>query len=486
MSHIPALRLRVVADVPFRRESSFVLYWMTATRRLSWNYALDRAIEIAVETRTPLLILEALSVSYPWASDRHHQAILDGMEEHSSALARSAVGYHAYVEPSPRAGRGLLESLAARAVAVVTDDSPVFFTPDLVEAASRLADVRVEAVDSCGLLPLRAPGRSYGAAYHFRRHLQKELPDHLDGRPSPAPLDGVSLVPFSESLQEIQDRWPDAASAGFFEPDPVRALPIDHSIKPAAWRGGTRWGRMALASFLEDGLPRYDQDRNHPDLSASSGLSPWLHYGHLSAHEVLDAVTSLEGWSPLRLSSIADGRRAGWWGLSESAEAFLDQLVTWRELGFGFAAWEPDYRRYESLPDWARGTLEKHASDPREHTYSLEEFADAETHDELWNAAQRQLVNDGVIHNYLRMLWGKKILEWTSHPREALDIMIELNNRYALDGRDPNSYSGIFWVMGRFDRGWPERAIFGKVRSMTSASTRRKVKLTHYLERWGE
>ena len=135
---------------------------------------------------------------------------------------------------------------------------------------------------------------------------------------------------------------------------------------------------------------------------------------------------------------------------------------------------------------WARDTMEEHAADPRDPLYTYEEFRDARTHDELWNAAQRELRSDGVIHNYLRMLWGKKILEWSAHPREALRIMVDLNNRYALDGRDPNSYSGIFWVLGRFDRGWPERPIFGKIRSMTSASTRRKVRLDGYLARWGD
>ena len=172
--------------------------------------------------------------------------------------------------------------------------------------------------------------------------------------------------------------------------------------------------------------------------------------------------------------------------MSASTEAFIDQLVTWRELGQGYCHYEEDYQSYESLPAWALETLEYHSTDRRPWLYSYEDFEAAATHDEIWNAAQRQLVEEGTLHNYLRMLWGKKILEWSAHPREALDTMIELNNRYALDGRDPNSWSGIMWVMGRFDRGWPERPVFGKVRSMSSDSTRRKVKLTEYLSRWGE
>jgi deoxyribodipyrimidine photo-lyase len=160
-------------------------------------------------------------------------------------------------------------------------------------------------------------------------------------------------------------------------------------------------------------------------------------------------------------------------------------LVTWREIGFNMCVRNPDtYDRYESLPEWARQTLAEHASDPRPG-FTLDFLDGADTPDELWNAAQRQLRRDGVIQNYLRMLWGKKILEWSPTPRDALDAMIELNNRYALDGRDPNSWSGIFWVLGRYDRGWPERPVFGKVRSMTSASARRKLDLKGYLERYG-
>ena len=168
--------------------------------------------------------------------------------------------------------------------------------------------------------------------------------------------------------------------------------------------------------------------------------------------------------------------------MSAAAEGFLDQLVTWRELGYRSARYVPDNGSYSALPRWARATLAEHAGDPREFVYSQEQLDAAETHDEIWNAAQRQLRHDGVIHNYLRMLWGKKILEWTRSPEEAHDIMFELNDRYALDGRDPNSVSGIHWVLGRYDRAWgPERPIFGKVRYMSSDSTRRKLKMTEYL-----
>jgi deoxyribodipyrimidine photo-lyase len=171
--------------------------------------------------------------------------------------------------------------------------------------------------------------------------------------------------------------------------------------------------------------------------------------------------------------------------MSENAESFLDELVTWRELGFKMAWQCSDYDSYDSLPKWAVQTLEDHSSDPRPHLYNLPEFEEAQTHDELWNAAQRQLVLEGGIQNYLRMLWGKKILEWTRSPKEALDVMIELNNKYAFDGHDPNSYSGVFWVLGRYDRAWgPERPIFGKIRYMASQNTVRKTSVKNYLQRF--
>ena len=173
--------------------------------------------------------------------------------------------------------------------------------------------------------------------------------------------------------------------------------------------------------------------------------------------------------------------------MGESAEAFLDQLVTWRELGFNGCHFRADHGEYGYLPEWARTSLQAHAGDPRPVLYRLEDFAAAATHDPLWNAAQRQLLREGRLHNYLRMLWGKKILEWSDSPQQALAVMIELNNRYALDGRDPNSYSGIAWCLGRYDRPWgPERPILGKIRYMSSANTARKLRVKGYLHRYGK
>ncbi len=192
-----------------------------------------------------------------------------------------------------------------------------------------------------------------------------------------------------------------------------------------------------------------------------------------------------QGWSLDRLSHRATGSRTGWWRVGESAEAFLDQLITWRELGYNLCWQRDDYHQYASLPEWAQTTLTAHSSDYRPQIYSFDQFEQARTHDPLWNAAQVQLTREGRLHNYLRMLWGKKILEWSPTPPDALEVMIELNNKYALDGRDPNSYSGISWVLGRYDRPWgPERPIFGKIRYMSSENTARKVRVKNYIKRY--
>jgi deoxyribodipyrimidine photo-lyase len=345
----------------------------------------------------------------------------------------------------------------------------------------------MEVVDSNGLLPVGVADRAFTSAYHFRRFLQRSLPDSLGDTSDPNPLseplvEGADAVP-----PEILEQWPDASAALLGGPATLlKSSPIDTAVPPVPLQGGSISARQRLNQFLKSGLGRYHEDRNHPDAGATSGLSPYLHFGNISAHEVFSEVAAHEGWTPLRLSDRADGARSGWWGMSSEAEAFLDQLVTWRELGFNLASQREDHASFASLPAWARETLAEHEGDPRPHLYGYDELREAKTHDPLWNAAQRQLLEEGVIHNYLRMLWGKKILEWTPSARIALEIMLDLNDRFALDGRDPNSYSGIFWCLGRYDRGWPERPVYGKVRSMSSDRTMKKVRLEAYLERFGQ
>jgi len=485
-TRVPEGRIRTVNAAPVRPERPWVVYWMVAARRSRANFALQRAIELAVELGRALVVVEPLRVDYPWASDRLHAFVLQGMADNARAFAARPVRYVPYVEPRPGEARGLLEAFAARAAVVVTDDTPAFFLPAMIAAAGERLDVRLEAVDGCGLLPVRAADRVFATAFSFRAWFQKTLPAHLDAWPADDPLDGAALAP-AAGVDAVLARWAEASPAKLAaDPQALAALPIDHAVAPVATRGGAAAATARLSSFVDRDLDAYADGRRDPDADRGSGLSPWLHFGHLSAHEVFAAVMTHERWTRRRLAARGGGAREGWWGVGAGAESFLDQLVTWREIGFNAAGHLAGYDRYDSLPAWAQATLGAHTSDPRPHVYDRDAFNRAATHDPIWNAAQTELRRDGRIHGYLRMLWGKKILEWSRTPREALETMIHLNNRYALDGRDPNSYSGIFWCLGRYDRPWgPEREIFGTIRYMSSANTARKLRLKAYLVRYG-
>ena len=486
MAGVDPLRIETLNQARVAPKRRFVLYWMTAARRTGYNFGLQRAVGWARELNRPLVILEALRVDYPWASRRLHAFILQGMTANQRALAGRPVTYHPFVETRPGQGRGLLAALAGQACCVVADQFPCFFIPRMLAAAASKIDVLMEAVDSCGLVALARPGREFARAYDFRRFLQRGLAEELAAWPQEDPLKTLPQGKPVGLPEEVLKRWPPAPSSLLrAEPGALSALPIDQEVGEVARQGGQEAAKKTLKAFLETGLERYADQARHPGAGAVSNLSPFLHFGHISAHQVFLTLADREDWSPSRPPQNPRGAKDGWLGLSPSAEAFLDQLLTWRELGYNFCRFRSDYDRYSALPSWARQTLEEHLADKREYIYSPAELERAQTHDRLWNAAQGQLLREGVIHNYLRMVWGKKILEWTEGPGQALRIMIELNNRHALDGRDPNSYSGIFWVLGRFDRAWgPERPIYGKIRYMSSENTLRKLRLGDYLDRY--
>lgn len=482
-----SLRIQGLNTAPIHTAGRYVLYWMIANRRPSYNFALDRAITLAGELGRPLVILEALRVAYPWASDRLHHFVLAGMADHRHIFASTPITYYPYVEPSPGEGSGLVEQLSEHACVVVTDDYPCFFLPRMVAAAASRLKVRMEAIDSNGLLPVRATDRVFHRAVDFRRYVQHTLPGHLADPPQADPLSSLSLPHLEQLPDHILSRWPMASDEVLTgSPAQLAQLPLDHSVGVVpTLPGGHFAAQRQLTLFLDQKLASYG-DRSDPSRDVASGLSPWLHFGHISAHQIFFDVMSREGWNPSRILPKVTGSREGWWGVGPAAEAFLDELIVWREVGFNFSTLRPDYDLYTSLPTWIQETLEQHTPDPRPVTYTLEQLEMSSTHDEIWNAAQNQLRIEGRIHNYLRMLWGKKILEWSPTPRQALEVMIHLNNKYALDGRDPNSYCGIFWILGRYDRPWaPIRPIFGSIRYMSSDNTRRKFQLGPYLSRWG-
>jgi deoxyribodipyrimidine photo-lyase len=463
----------------------FVLYWMTAQRRSRWNHALEHAADLANELQKPLLVLEGLRSDYLHANRRHHSFVIDGMQANSRAFEETPAAYAPFIESELGEGKGLIKALSEQACTVVTDDHPGFFYPQMRSAAATQSAVSFEAVDSCGLYPLYGTDRCFLRAYDFRRYLQKNLQGHLELIPKESPipsdlpeLDLKTISAFGH--WKLADEGLNGDRGALLD-----KLPIDQSVRETSTAGGHEAGTAKLDHWIREHLKTYKEDRNHPDEDGTSKLSPYLHYGHLGAHQVFESITRSEGWNPKRLSPVSKGAREGWWNMSPSAEAFLDQLVTWRELGLQRAARKGAKETFSDLPSWALKTLDDHREDERENTYTLKEFESAQTHDELWNAAQRQLLEEGTIHNYLRMLWGKKILHWTESPEEAFRIMLHLNDKYALDGRDPNSLSGVLWVLGLHDRPWgPERPIFGKVRYMASMNTRKKLHVNKYIERW--
>jgi len=486
MNGAPDSRIQLLKDAPIRHDGEFVLYWMTAARRTHYNFGLQHAILKAAELRKPLVVVEHLPCGSGWDSERHHQFMLGGMADNARRLSRASFTYYPYLERKGGEAVALVAALADLACMVVCDYFPQTDWLRPCHELSARVPRRLECVDSNGLLPLSASEKVFSTAYSFRRFLQSELPHHLPEGPSPDPLSRLSLPRRAGLPAKLVQKWPPLRLDDTKRlSESFSSLPINHSIPPVSIRGGAAAARRALSRFLRTRLSGYHERRNHPDDEATSNLSAYLHFGHISAHEIFRRVMKVEGWSLGDFSHRADGRRSGWWRVGEDAEAFLDQLITWRELGFNFCSQRDDYDQYHSLPAWARSSLETHSRDFKPHLNSQDDLEAAQTHDRVWNAAQMQLVTEGRMHNYLRMVWGKKILEWSPSAQEALEVMIELNNKYALDGRDPNSYTGILWVLGRYDRPWgPERPIFGKIRYMSSENTVKKLRMRNYLAKF--
>lgn len=467
-------------------DGDYVLYWMQTNRRLNYNFALEYAVAWANKLNKPLVIYEALNADYRWNSARTHAFILEGMQERHAHLLQQGFHTISFVETFSNEGKGLMYKLSEPACVVISDEHPVFMARSINERVSNKFKQKFITVDANGLIPMACSAKDPYSAYLFRKTMQHTFAEAFQNPPLENPLLDLAIKK-SDTSERILNQLgiDDARLEQSWSTDTIlNKIKFEHNVT-ALSAGGTRQQALHhLEQFIQRRIRKYDTDRNHPDTPAASGLSPWLHFGTISTHEIIQAVIDTQNDWSVKLLQPNGGKNRGFFQMSEYAESFLDELVTWREVGFHFAHHRADYDQFDSLPDWALKTMDEHRHDPRPHLYTLEQLANAQTHDELWNAAQRQLVEEGVIHNYLRMLWGKKVIEWSPDYETALNNLIELNNIYAIDGRDPNSYSGIFWCFGRFDRAWTERPIFGKLRYMASANTQKKIKLKGYLKRW--
>jgi deoxyribodipyrimidine photo-lyase len=475
-------RLRRLNDRPVAKTGQYILYWMQASRRLRSNHAFDYAARCAQELAKPLVVYEGLRRDYPWASERFHSFIVAGMKDNADAARALGITYWPFVETPDRPARGLLAKIARKAALVVTDDYPCFIVPEQSRALAARTDRAVFAVDSNGVVPLSLLGEAPYAAANLRPRIHRLFVEAFENRSDAEPK-------LSRFARKTIDPPFDPADLE----DPVALVAsssVDAGVGPVVDRpGGAAAARKRLLAFLRSGLKVYATDRSQPMPPSAfhgSGLSPYLHFGHLSIEEVVAEVfRATGGWSAARIDYEHRGRREGFYGPDANANSFLDEALTWRDVGY---VWHRSRRSDavsldRALPRWAHATLRAHASDPRAFSYSPEEWEAGATHDVLWNAAQKELVATGTIHNYMRMLWGKKVIEWSRDPDEAYATLVHLNNKYALDGRDPNSYTGILWCFGLFDRPWaPERPVLGQIRYMSSENTAKKFRLGPYLE----
>jgi deoxyribodipyrimidine photo-lyase len=423
------------------RAGRYVLYWMQSSVRSQSNPALEYAIEEANHLDAPLVVGFGLTTDYPEASERHYRFLLEGLHDASAGLAERNI------QLVVRLGSPVevAAELATDACSVVTDRGYLRHHRQWRQELVRRYDGPVVEVEGDVVVPVEAVSdkREY-AARTLRPKVHRLLDQYLQEPARQAP--DRSSMDLSFEGEDVSDV------------DPLLdGLSIDRSVPavPQHFQGGEQRAHETLGTFLDERFSSYSEHRNQPQTDDVSGMSMYLHYGHISPVSVALAARRAKGSGP-------------------DLDDFIEELIVRRELAFNYAWFEPDYDRYASLPEWARETLRKHRDDPREHVYTRSELEQGETHDRYWNAAMAEMRETGYLHNYMRMYWGKKILEWTNTPEYGYRTTLVLNNRYLLDGRDPNSYTGVGWVYGLHDRPWTERPIFGTVRYMSAGGLERK------------
>ena len=441
-------RARILKEVTVGRDKKGpVVYWMSRDQRVGDNWALSFAQEMALERSSPMAVVFSLTEDFLGATIRQYGFMLRGLQEVEVALAERRIPFVLLRGDSGDAVSKFAEEHSVGAV--VTDFSPMrtkrSWTGDVVERQ----DIPVYEVDASNIVPCwRASPKQEYAARTFRPKLRRLLPQFCGVPPEirshPHPLDLEGGTDWDRILRDLK---------------------VDRSVPEVEWiKPGPRAAGMALDRFLREKLSVYHRDRNDPTIDGQSNLSPYLHFGQISAARI-----ALES-----LGADAD---------PTSRASFLEEVVVRRELSDNFCFYNPGYDSFAAFPDWAKKTLNDHRSDPREYLYCQKELERGETHDDLWNAAQKEMVHRGKMHGYMRMYWAKKILEWTESPEEAMRIAIYLNDRYELDGRDPNGYTGISWSIGGVhDRAWGEREVFGKVRYMSQRGARSKFDVDSYIE----
>ena len=437
-------RIRALNDVGIL-DGDYVLYWMQSSVRAEFNHALEYAVGYANRLGRPLIAFFGLTDAYPEANMRHYNFLIEGLRDVRSSLEDRGIELMVRLA-SPESG---VIDYGKRASLVIVDGGYTKIQKSWRRYAAGRLKCPLIQLESDLIVPVEtaSPKEEYSAAT-FRPKIRRNLDRFMTPLgESELAHPSLGMVVDSEDLRYI-DRV-------------LSRLDIDREVgKVDSFRGGAVEAHRLLGDFIERKLGDYTELRNDPTEDVQSGLSPYLHFGHIS---------------PLGIA--LEIREAD----SHGSEAFLEELIVRRELSFNFVHYNYNYDSFECLPDWCKETLKKHAPDRREHLYSLRELEESETHDPYWNAAQSEMVKRGKMHRYMRMYWGKKILEWGASPEEAFKTALYLNNKYELDGRDPNSYAGVAWCFGKHDRPWKERPIFGKVRYMNDRRLRRKFDADGYV-----
>ena len=424
-----------------------MLYWMERAQRALDNPALDLAVRIGNELGKPVVAFLGVAPRRPYANLRHYQFLIEGLADLAAGLRERNVGFVLRSWPEHSLPRVCEELHPA---VVVGDENPLREPERWREKAARMLRVPFCTVDADVIVPSRLLEKQQYSARTIRPRIRGRLGEFLV--PSENPAARKTWKP----LVKVASRSP--------AEDLAAGWKIARGVAPVSTsRGGTREGLRLLRQFVARKLRDYGERRNHPEFDGTSRLSPYLHFGQLGPLTVALAVQEAD--AP-----------------AEQKESFLEQLIVRRELAVNFVRFNPDYDSLDGAPAWARRTLAEHSRDRRETIYSEKQIENAETHDPLWNAAQKQMTITGWMHNYLRMYWTKKILEWTRTPEEAFQIAVRLNDTYELDGRDPNGYEGIAWaIAGKSDRPWFERPIFGTIRYMSAGGASRKFDAEAYI-----
>lgn len=440
-----------------RKGARCVVYWMQRAVRIADNPALDVAIEAGNLLGLPVVVFFAVIPNYPNANLRHYHFLQQGLRDVAEDAAERGVGFVVRRHPDNSLEAFLEETEAAL---LIGDENPCREPERWRRVLAKRLRIPYWTVDADVVAPSRVFNRSYVLLHHFRPHLKRELPKYLVASGEVEPL----------------KRWnPRRRLAGIrLDGDITESFRgLDRTVRPVdSFTGGTHAAMKRLGEFVRNDLTAYDERRNHPEVRGTSRLSPYLHFGNIGPLTVALAVQK----------AVDEGRAA-----AAAGERFLEQLIGWRELAVLFVRHEPNYDNWECAAPWARQTLTEHAGDARAHRYTLKQLERGETADDMWNAAQREMITTGWMHNFMRMYWAKKILEWAPDPATAFDWAVMLNDRYELDGRDPNGYAGIAWaIVGRHDRPWFNRPVFGLIRPMTAASTGRKFNASLYVRQHGE